>query len=110
MTTLKEDGLTLSHFIAASSTQETSKTNPQLLGTYNLSVHPADLGDEFYDEQDIVVTDSMSSSKRNQSLDRLSQQIINANEDSHDERHTLKFHIKTYGCQMNVNDTDIVVS
>ncbi len=103
---LKEDGLSLSDFIASSSSQETSANNAQL-GT-NILVQAADLGDEFYDEQDMIVTDSMSSSNKNDALDRLGHQMIN--EDGHDEMHTLKFHIKTYGCQMNVNDTDIVRS
>jgi hypothetical protein len=59
-----------------------------------------------------MVTDAMSSSKKNEALDRLRHQIFNGNEYS-DEKfstHTLKFHIKTFGCQMNVNDTDIVRS
>ncbi|KAL7439797.1 hypothetical protein ACHAXH_005744 [Discostella pseudostelligera] len=111
---LKDDGLTLSHFIASSSHAPDTSTTDVQFGT-NISVAPADLGDEFYDEQDLIVTDAMSSSNKNEALDRLRHQIINTNEDSHDdEMHnmhiTLKFHIKTYGCQMNVNDTDIVRS
>lgn len=106
---LKEDGLTLSHFIASSAQEITSTAN--VPSSTHISV-AVDLGDEFYDEKDLLVTDSMSSSNRNEALDRLGHQIINATEDSHDEvqPHTLKFHIKTYGCQMNVNDTDIVRS
>jgi len=112
---LKDDGLTLSHFIASSSHAPDTSTNSDVQFSTNISVAPADLGDEFYDEQDIIVTDAMSSSNKNEALDRLRNQIINSNEDSHDDEMqnmhtTLKFHIKTYGCQMNVNDTDIVRS
>ena len=61
-------------------------------------------------------------------VNRLGYQIINNNEEDeynsknnnnnntqdgnidNENFHTLKFHLKTYGCQMNVNDTDIVRS
>ena len=67
---------------------------------------PADLDDDI---------DSSSSSASN--LDYLRSQVLNE-EDTEEEGadhirrqpKTLKFHLKTYGCQMNVNDSDIVRS
>ena len=69
------------------------------------------LGDEFDDEEtDYMVTEAMSS--KNAALDRLGHQMISSDDESEEEEelHTLRFHVKTYGCQMNVNDTDIVRS
>mmetsp|Transcript_12980 Transcript_12980/g.27308 ORF Transcript_12980/g.27308 Transcript_12980/m.27308 type:complete len:949 (+) Transcript_12980:96-2942(+) len=87
----------------------------------------AELGDEFDDndatsDEDLMITDAMScntqsfaknSSKHSNGLNRLRHQMISSDEatiDENDSFHTMKFHIKTYGCQMNVNDTDIVRS
>ena len=47
------------------------------------------------------------------SLDYLRDQVLNAEEEPPQpaapaQPRTLKFHLKTYGCQMNVNDSDIV--
>ena len=69
------------------------------------------LGDEFDDEEtDYMVTEAMS--PKNSALDRLGHQMISSDDESEEEEelHTLRFHVKTYGCQMNVNDTDIVRS
>ena len=69
------------------------------------------LGDEFDDEEtDYMVTEAMS--PKNAALDRLGHQMISSDDESEEdeELHTLRFHVKTYGCQMNVNDTDIVRS
>ena len=44
-------------------------------------------------------------------LDHLCNQVLNAEEEPPElaaQPRTLKFHLKTYGCQMNVNDSDIV--
>ncbi|EJK61235.1 hypothetical protein THAOC_18317 [Thalassiosira oceanica] len=50
---------------------------------------------------------------------RLGRRLVGSEDDDLDidaegaglrRHHTLKFHLKTYGCQMNVNDTDIVRS
>ena len=80
----------------------------------------AELGDEFDDNDDegldFMVTDAMSSSNKNRTInasDRLGQQMIGTDDDVDDNisirnnntTPTLKFHLKTYGCQMNVNDT-----
>lgn len=87
----------------------------------------AELGDEFDDndaisEEDLMITDAMSCStqslaknspKHSNGLNRLRHQMISSDEatiDENDSFYTMKFHIKTYGCQMNVNDTDIVRS
>ena len=115
---LKADGLTLSHFIAKSSGVDldhrvssggaVSTANQD--GPPNIIPAPADIGDEFNDI-DMMVTDAMSCSthpggEKSNSLDQLKHQFLLHNE----EAPTVKFHIKTYGCQMNVNDTDIVRS
>ena len=138
---IKDDGLTLSHFITKSqqsSIKVTQTTTTATASTLESDLNnngtdtantisnsassipvAAELGDEFDD--DVMVTDAMSCSNKSNSetatsgstLDWLGHQMINGNEeesDNDDELHTLKFHIKTYGCQMNVNDTDIVRS
>jgi len=134
---LKDDGLTLSHFIATSASSssqsaiQVTHTNASFESNSNSMNEdansnnlysdipmPAELGDEFDDQEDFMVTDAMSSSNKNETaapdaLNRLGNQMVNnddTNNDVEDSFHTLKFHIKTYGCQMNVNDTDIVRS
>eukprot|EP00581_Thalassiosira_minuscula_P007073 CAMPEP_0183702598 /NCGR_PEP_ID=MMETSP0737-20130205/648_1 /TAXON_ID=385413 /ORGANISM="Thalassiosira miniscula, Strain CCMP1093" /LENGTH=872 /DNA_ID=CAMNT_0025929231 /DNA_START=62 /DNA_END=2680 /DNA_ORIENTATION=- len=148
---LEDDGLTLSHFITKSAAADVSQSSIHITQTANntdtksseksganhfnndsscSSPIPmaAELGDEFdeaFMEQDLMVTDAMSSSNKNETmlssppssnkaLDRLGKQMIHGDDGiDHEEAnrfHTLKFHIKTYGCQMNVNDTDIVRS
>ncbi|KAL7472051.1 hypothetical protein ACHAXS_012363 [Conticribra weissflogii] len=139
---IREDGLTLSHFIVKSSatngvhiSQSIPYDNDPENGYDSFeNVHyssttpaSAELGDEFDDndaisEEDLMITDAMScstqnkeknSSKHSNGLDRLRHQMIPSDEaaiDNNDSCHTMKFHIKTYGCQMNVNDTDIVRS
>lgn len=119
---LKDDGLTLSHFIASSSAATNDGVDESIDATSitasSSTPMAADIGDEFYDEQDLMVTDAMSCSTSpstpNSTLNRLGQQMVNDNDAGYTEEkssfHSLKFHIKTYGCQMNVNDTDIVRS
>lgn len=98
-----------------------------------LKIQPAEIGgDEYHDDDvDFIVTDAMQSRSSNSSgttaapaatnaaLDRLGRQMIANEEESGGQEEdndnsttttTLKFHLKTYGCQMNVNDTDIVRS
>ena len=113
---LKDDGLTLSHFISKSSGVDINDRHSGGASTVNQDGSPdiipaaADIGDEFNDI-DMMVTDAMSCSTRpggekSNSLDELKHPFL-----LHDEEvPTVKFHIKTYGCQMNVNDTDIVRS
>eukprot|EP00804_Cyclotella_cryptica_P012673 CCRYP_020194-RA/>CCRYP_020194-RA protein AED:0.03 eAED:0.03 QI:359/1/1/1/0.5/0.66/3/780/574 len=125
---LKDDGLTLSHFIAKSSSRpsvhdvslssaETERSSgSRAADAHNLSDDPiaADIGDEFDD----MVTDAMSCSAQStahekqtdmhiSALDRLKYPFLSTEKDP---LPTFKFHIKTYGCQMNVNDSDIVRS
>jgi tRNA A37 methylthiotransferase MiaB len=117
-----DDGLTLSYFIsksASSSSQKhttvTASHDGQSTNTSSSIPMAANLDDEFDDNinedyEDYMVTDAMSPNATN--LDRLGSQMINnagSDETDHDV-HTLRFHVKTYGCQMNVNDTDIVRS
>ena len=110
-----DDGLTLSYFISksASSSQKhttvTASHDGQSTNTSSSIPMAANLGDEF-DDKDYMVTEAMSP---NATLDRLGSQMINnagSDETDDDDVHTLRFHLKTYGCQMNVNDTDIVRS
>jgi MiaB/RimO family radical SAM methylthiotransferase len=133
---LKDDGLRLSHFINASSTStvlqhDDDATSGAADNNLPPLIQPAGIGgDEYYDEiddndVDFIVTDAMQSrgssttaAAPTTSLDRLKQQMIanEGNDEDVDENNdslkmmTLKFHLKTYGCQMNVNDTDIVRS
>ncbi|KAL7546542.1 hypothetical protein ACHAWF_009877 [Thalassiosira exigua] len=130
---VEDDGLTLSHFIAKSMESQsqspvhlTQTKNVDSSSDFNSMIHvenshtilhapeAADLGNEF-DDADLMVTDAMSSSNKEEasdSLDRLRHQMIDGPDcnDHNESFHTLKFHIKTYGCQMNVNDTDIMRS
>mmetsp|Transcript_574 Transcript_574/g.1242 ORF Transcript_574/g.1242 Transcript_574/m.1242 type:complete len:827 (-) Transcript_574:289-2769(-) len=136
MSKLEDDGLTLSHFItksAAASSQSSSihitqtkagsESDENYSNAYSSIPVAAELGDEFDEaflEQDLMVTDAMSSSNKNETssasnaLDRLGHQMmVNGDGSSNEEEesfHTLKFHLKTYGCQMNANDTDIIRS
>jgi len=117
------DGLTLSHFIAGSTTTNT-KLQSSGHDTTSLSSdipQAVEIGTEFDDiELESMITDALSSSTigndsssstNNNPLDRLGHQMINNEEENgNNSLHTLKFHLKTYGCQMNVNDTDIVRS
>ena len=108
---IKDDGLTLSHFISKSSDadDEVTLTGVAANDADESSPFPtaADIGDEF---DDMMVTDAMScstqSSVKSPSLEQLKHPFLNVE----DCVPTLKFHIKTYGCQMNVNDSDIVRS
>ena len=108
---LKDDGLTLSHFIAKISDADgnATLTGAAVNDVDESSPVPtaADIGDEF---DDMMVTDAMScstqSSGGNQSVEPLKHPFL----DVEDDVPTMKFHIKTYGCQMNVNDSDIVRS
>lgn len=112
---LKDDGLTLSHFIAKSagdvdvtmSGADASRDATQYVDDSLSNNIPtaAVIGDEF---DDMMVTDAMSCStqSRKGALDGLKQPFLS----DEDDVPTLKFHIKTYGCQMNVNDSDIVRS
>ena len=125
---MKDDGLSLSRFINASSGGATSSAADENLPPL---IQPAEIGgDEYHDDTDedvdFMVTDAMQSPRggvtaiaTNVVLDRLKQQMIaNEGDDEDVGEHnndsltmlTLKFHLKTYGCQMNVNDTDIVRS
>ena len=85
---LPEDGVTLSHFLQSSST--TSSEIPNASNAENLGPIPqsAPLSEE-------------------DSLEYLKNNISNEEEEP---RQTMKFHMKTYGCQMNLNDSDIVRS
>mmetsp|Transcript_26891 Transcript_26891/g.43707 ORF Transcript_26891/g.43707 Transcript_26891/m.43707 type:complete len:849 (+) Transcript_26891:42-2588(+) len=129
---IKDDGLTLSYFISKSAAASApSSSSGSSSDIHNSNINPSSssssyisssipmaantLGDEFDDdeEQDYMITDAMSSN--NKTLDRLGHQMITSEEEQQqqqgeEELHTLRFHIKTYGCQMNVNDTDIVRS
>jgi len=116
---LKNDGLTLSHFIANSAVPQDESTKRDANNGDACAAIPvaAELGDEFDDEafseRDLMVTDAMSCDSKDETpLDRLGHQIINGGDYGREDDafRTLKFHIKTYGCQMNVNDTDIVRS
>ena len=123
---IKDDGLTLSYFISkytagTSSEEQTSNVQNDQSSSTTSSHSPipmaANLGDEFDDEEqiDYMVTEAMSS---NAALDHLGHQMISSSDDDEIEEddnegqdlHTLRFHVKTYGCQMNVNDSDIVRS
>ncbi|KAL7489790.1 hypothetical protein ACHAW6_015632, partial [Cyclotella cf. meneghiniana] len=125
---LKDDGLTLSHFIARSSgasAQEVSFTRadtgssackpPTDADTLSNVPTAADIGDEF---DDVMVTDAMSCSAQSTAQQKLSDSHLTALDrlkypflsNEQDTLSTFKFHIKTYGCQMNVNDSDIVRS
>eukprot|EP00984_Skeletonema_dohrnii_P027096 scaffold16545_cov86-Skeletonema_dohrnii-CCMP3373.AAC.2 len=115
---IKDDGLTLSYFIskstAGSSSDHLHNNDHQSNHSSSTPIPMAanTLGDEFDDEEtDYMVTEAMSS--KNAALDRLGHQMISSDDESEEEEeelHTLRFHVKTYGCQMNVNDTDIVRS
>jgi tRNA A37 methylthiotransferase MiaB len=127
---LNDDGLSLSHFIinASSSVLQHDDGATSSAADKDLPpiIQPAEIGgDEYYDDDvDFIVTDAMQSRDSSTTaaapttaLDRLKQQMIaNEGDDVVDENNdsmtmmTLKFHLKTYGCQMNVNDTDIVRS
>ncbi|KAL7511142.1 hypothetical protein ACHAXN_008040 [Cyclotella atomus] len=116
---LKDDGLTLSHFIAktAGASVDVTLTDAgvsiatpadSFTGDYLSNIPAAaNIGDEF---DDMMVTDAMSCSTQSRGsvdmFDQLKQPFVNDEEDIS----TFKFHIKTYGCQMNVNDSDIVRS
>mmetsp|Transcript_34729 Transcript_34729/g.83929 ORF Transcript_34729/g.83929 Transcript_34729/m.83929 type:complete len:794 (+) Transcript_34729:67-2448(+) len=123
ISTLRDDGLTLSHFIATKTNANSDRGANSIINdannSYAYSSIPtaAELGDEFGDEQDLIVTDAMSCSSKTETsssnaLDRLGHQMINGDDynENEDDFHTLRFHLKTYGCQMNVSDTDIVRS
>lgn len=115
---IKDDGLTLSYFISKSTATKSDHT-PNLSTSSNTHADQSSsspipmaantLGDEFDDEeQDYMVTEAMSS---NAALDQLGHQMISEDDETQEEElPTLRFHVKTYGCQMNVNDTDIVRS
>lgn len=112
---LKDDGLTLSYFISKSSSSDITHdihnhNNPSSSSSSSSIPMAANtLGDEYDDEeQDYLITEAMSS--KNKTLDRLGNQMITTEEEVEEKLHTLRFHVKTYGCQMNVNDTDIVRS
>ena len=124
---VKDDGLGLSYFIHASSSSSSSSLSlrDSSSSEVTLPAMAAELGDEFDDNDDegldFMVTDAMSSSNKNRTInasDRLGQQMIGTDDDVDDNisirnnntTTTLKFHLKTYGCQMNVNDTFIVRS
>jgi MiaB/RimO family radical SAM methylthiotransferase len=127
LSNIKDDGLTLSYFISKSTAgtvsssehtahEQSGNINNDQCNTSSPIPMAANLGDEFDDdEQDYMVTEAMSP---NAALDRLGHQMISSScgdeiteeDDAEKELHTLRFHIKTYGCQMNVNDTDIVRS
>lgn len=127
LSNIKDDGLTLSYFISKSTAgtvsssehtahEQSGNINNDRCNTSSPIPMAANLGDEFDDdEQDYMVTEAMSP---NAALDRLGHQMISSScgdeiteeDDAEKELHTLRFHIKTYGCQMNVNDTDIVRS
>lgn len=134
---MRDDGLRLSDFIFASSSSSSTVLRHDGAATSSAAtknsppmIQPAEIGgDEYYDEDvDFIVTDAMQSPRggvtaaapATNALERLRRQMI-ANEGDDDEGDeydnndststtTLKFHLKTYGCQMNVNDTDIVRS
>jgi tRNA A37 methylthiotransferase MiaB len=112
---LPDDGMTLSNFIAGS----TSSTASNNINIDDTDVGPiptsAPLPEDYED-------DYSSGSSTSSSLDALQNKILNKDEDGNDHDdyqnnnsnndhvHVLKFHLKTYGCQMNVSDSDIVRS
>ena len=95
---LPDDGVQLSHFLggsSASSDADAATEDPESSGPVPM---PADLD---------------AADESNSSLDYLRNQVLNAEEEPPEpaapaQPRTLKFHLKTYGCQMNVNDSDIV--
>ena len=110
---LKDDGLTFSHFIAKSvgadnTSNADNKAEKDVDGSSDIPV-AAYIGHEFYD--DVMITDAFSCStlSKGEGSDALVQ-LKHPFLSNEDEVQTLKFHIKTYGCQMNVNDSDIVRS
>ena len=93
---LPDDGVQLSHFISGADAKADTGTDQDELSTGPVPM-PADL-------------DSSTNH-----LDHLRGQVLNAEEEKPSQPQpqpqpprTLKFHLKTYGCQMNVNDSDIV--
>lgn len=79
--TLPSDGLQLSHFIATSSKTEKKDVSSEL-------------------EEDAT----------QYSLDHLKSAFSHDSDIIHTSPNVLKFHLKTYGCQMNVSDSDIIRS
>ena len=91
---LPDDGVQLSHFISGADAKADTGTDQDELSTGPVPM-PADL-------------DSSTNH-----LDHLRGQVLNAEEEKPSQPQpqpqpprTLKFHLKTYGCQMNVNDSD----
>ena len=114
---LVDDGLTLSDFVRNTGGDGQPPTppreEPRGPAQDDAPPSPAALGDEFDD--DAVITDAFRSRGMvEEPTLRLGRQMRNEGEHPHPHlrppRHTLRFHLKTYGCQMNVNDTDIVRS
>ena len=92
---LPNDGVQLSHFIGSGGGADAKADIDQDELSTGPVPMPADLD---------------SSTNR---LDYLRGQVLNAEEEKPPQLQpqpprTLKFHLKTYGCQMNVNDSDIV--
>ena len=91
---LPDDGVQLSHFLGGSLSSSGVDAATEDLESSGPVPMPADI-----DATDVS------------NLDHLCNQVLNAEEDPPElaaQPRTLKFHLKTYGCQMNVNDSDIV--
>lgn len=86
---LPEDGITLTHFL-----QSSSEASSEI----QIDSKNEDLG---------PIPQSAPLLEDDSSLEYLRNNIFNVEEEP---RQTMKFHMKTYGCQMNVNDSDIVRS
>jgi len=94
---IPDDGKTLSHFIT-NNQSDTSGTSSSIIDDNG----PKPMSARILDEEDLELLTKSSTS----TLDHLKLQVQNR------EQHTriIKFHLKTYGCQMNVSDSDIVRS
>jgi MiaB/RimO family radical SAM methylthiotransferase len=83
---LPDDGITLSHFVAASqSAAPLSSAEADNDGVDDVIPEPASLEDSY-------------------------REAFMSHNDANAPANNLKFHLKTYGCQMNVSDSDIVRS
>ena len=126
---IRDDGLSLADFVRSAGGGGGAHPNhhPPSEPRSGPPPSPSDIGDEFDEFDDAVITDAMSSGGGGEgAAARLGRQLVGSEQDeletfdgreasatravAHRGHHTLKFHLKTYGCQMNVNDTDIVRS